>query len=270
MHSDATPLIAASHLWASYGSQPVLRNVSIEVRGAEMVALAGPNGSGKTTLLKVLSGVRKPDSGSVRLDGQDVRHVSPRVRARRLAVVSQGVEAHLMYRVRELVAMGRAPYHGYWRNETQQDRIAVRQALDATGIADLADRRFADLSGGEQQRVMLAMALAQESDLLLLDEPTVHLDLHYQAELLELLARLHLERGVGVLAVMHDLNLAGLYFDRLVVLQRGEIVAEGGAADVLRDQDSLAVFRAPLSIVDHPRAGVPQVLLDRPGSASTN
>jgi iron complex transport system ATP-binding protein len=228
-----------------------------------MAALAGPNGSGKTTLLRLLSGVLRPSQGSVSLDGRDLRHISERERARLVAVVPQHLEPHLGFQVEAVVEMGRSSYAHLLRPLSSQDRAAVRAAMDATGVSAFASRIFNELSGGEQQRVMLAMALAQQTDYLLLDEPTVHLDLHHQHSLLELLVKLRGERGIGVLAVMHDLNLSSLYFERLAVMDRGEIVADGAPNDILQRDDSLSIFGAPLLRTLHPQTGATQVVLER-------
>jgi iron complex transport system ATP-binding protein len=166
-----------------------------------------------------------------------------------------------MFSVRDIVAMGRAPYASFLGSPTHQDRRAVAEALAAAEVEALADRRFGELSGGEQQRVMLAMSLAQNADYLLLDEPTVHLDLHHQYQLLELLRGLRRRRGIGIVAVMHDLNLAALYFERLAILHSGRLVADGSPAEILRQPQHRAIFQAPLSLVTHPDRGVPQVLL---------
>lgn len=255
--------LRAQSVWYAYGADPVVRDVSIQLGPGSLLALAGPNGSGKTSLLKLLSGVRRPDRGVVTLDGVPLTSLTPRHLARRVAVVSQHIDPALGFAVRDLVAMGRTPHTGLLGSSGAADRIAVEEALLSTNTRSLADRRFSELSGGEQQRVMLAMALAQDASYLLLDEPTVHLDLHHQHDMLELLRRLHAERGLGILAVMHDLNLAALYFDRLAIMQAGELAAEGRVAEILRKPDCLAVFQAPLSVVTHPQAGVPQVLLQR-------
>lgn len=247
----------------SYGSEPVLQDVSFSLRRGELVSVAGPNGSGKTTLLKLLSGVLRPTTGAVSLDGSDLRQLPPRTVARRVAVLHQTVDPRLMFRVEDLVSMGRTPHMSFFGGPGAGDREAVERAIQAAGVADLRRRAFNTLSGGEQRRVMLAMALAQEMDYLLLDEPTVHLDLQHQHELLELLCRLHGERGIGVVAVMHDLNLAALYFDRLTVLRGGQVVADAPADEALNQPEVLSVFRAPLQVVPHPSTGVPQVLLDR-------
>jgi iron complex transport system ATP-binding protein len=243
-----------------------VRDISLAVDRGDLVALVGPNGSGKTTLLKLLGGGLKPSSGDIFVDRRPLAGHSARERARRIAVVPQHTDPGLMFRVRELVEMGRTPHEGMLALLSQPDAGPVDRALALTGTDDLAQRRFCELSGGEQQRVILAMALAQESDFILLDEPTVHLDLLHQYELLELLRRMHRERSVGVLAVMHDLNLAALYFNRIAVLSRGRLIEEGPPADVLRKPDVLRVFQAPLHVITHPRTGAPQLLLE-PDSA---
>jgi iron complex transport system ATP-binding protein len=258
----ADPLGLAAHdVCFGYDGHEVVHEVSLAIAPGDLVALVGPNGSGKTTLLKLLSGGRSPGSGDVVLHGRPLKRYPARERARRIAVVPQHTDPGLTFRVRELVEMGRTPHTGLLALLSPQDAGAVDRALSLTATDELAGRRFCELSGGEQQRVVLAMALAQESDFILLDEPTVHLDLLHQYELLELLRRLHRERQVGVLAVLHDLNLAALYFNRIAVLSRGRLIGEGPPADILHSTDVLRVFEAPLQVIDHPMTGTPQVLL---------
>jgi iron complex transport system ATP-binding protein len=257
------PGLAASGVAFAYGERLAVRGASLGLNPGEAVSLAGPNGSGKSTLLRLLSGALRPRAGEVRLDGKLLRDLSPREVARRVAVLSQHLDPRLMFPVHQLVAMGRTPYAGPLASPTTDDRLAVERALEATGTEDLASRRFSELSGGEQQRVMLAMALAQETDYLLLDEPTVHLDLYHQHELLELLAALQAERRMGILAVMHDLNLAALYFRRTVLMEGGQVIADGPSDAIIGDRACLGAFRVPLAVVRHPQSGVPQVLLER-------
>lgn len=261
MQSDAP--LRAQNVSYSYADAEVLHDVSIEIGSRETVALAGPNGSGKTTLLKLLSGVRRPGRGAVTLGGEDARRLSPAQLARRIAVVPQSVDPRLSFRVEAVVAMGRNPYARALAGPARADREAVERALDLTETAALRERPFNELSGGEQQRVTLATALAQEARYLLLDEPTVHLDLHHQHEVLELIVRLQQELGISVLAVMHDLNLAALYFERLALLEQGRLRADGPPAHILRRPELLEIFRAPVHLVVHPQTGVPQVLLSR-------
>lgn len=247
-----------------YGSSPVVRDVNLAASAGSSLALTGPNGSGKTTLLRLLSGSIRPASGDVSLLGRPLSAWRRRERARAIAVVSQHVDPALDLSVETVIALGRTPYTGLFGQLSPSDRHAIDSAIDATDTASLSHRRFSELSGGEQQRVMLASAIAQEPRFMVLDEPTVHLDLEHQHSLLELLSRLKRERGIGILSVMHDLNLAALYFERIAVMSQGRMAIDDTADAVLRRPDVQELFRAPLSLVTHPDAGVPQLLL-RPG-----
>lgn len=261
MPSDSGFLVDGVHF--AYDGHEVLRGLSLSIPYGSLTALLGPNGSGKTTFLRLLSGSRKPDRGSVLLESRDVRAIPTSERARRISLVSQHVDAGLTFEVEAMVALGRTPHTGLFGSLSRHDWDSVAAALVATDTLDLAKRRFSELSGGEQRRVVLAMSLAQDTDYLLLDEPTLHLDVHHQHEFLELLQRLHTERGLTILAVMHDLNLSALYFQHLVVMDAGKIVAEGSPRDVFSNPEALRVFRAPLTVVDHPESDAPQVLLRR-------
>ena len=215
-----------------YGRQPLLYDVHLQVRAGEMVGLLGPNGSGKTTLLRLVSGVLRPQQGRVFLEGRDLQEWGRRGAARRIAVVPQELHMPFAFTVEQMVSLGRTPFVNFLGSQTKRDQGIVQEAMQAADIGALAERIFNHLSGGERQRVMIAMALAQQPKLLLLDEPTSHLDIKYQIETLELVQRLNRERRVTVIAAMHDLNLAARYFPRLVLFQRG-IVADAGPAEVL-------------------------------------
>lgn len=259
--SDAC--LAARGVSFAYNHDRAVDDITLSIGPSDMLALAGPNGSGKSTLLRLMSGVLRPAGGTVSLDGKSLHAVRPRQIAKRIAVVSQHVDSGLLFSAGAIVAMGRTAHVGLLGTSRARDLAAIRDAMVATDTTSLEDRRFAELSGGEQQRVMLAMALAQETEYLLLDEPTVHLDLQHQHDLLELLVRLHADRSIGIVAVMHDLNVAGLFFERLAVMERGRLVADGRVDTVMRDDAALAVFRAPLVRVGHPQTGAAQVLLKR-------
>ena len=198
-----------------------------------MLGLLGPNGSGKTTLLRLLSGTLRPQQGQVELEGRALAQWGRRQVARRVAVVPQGLHMPFAFTVEQMVALGRTPFdRSFWRTRSAHDHEIVHDALTATGIASLSNHIFNELSGGERQRVMIAMALAQQPSVLLLDEPTSHLDIKYQVETLELVQQLNRERGVTIVAAMHDLNLAARYFSRLLLFQRG-VVADASPAEVL-------------------------------------
>src|SRR5579875_3613035 len=226
------PLLQMRGVTFGYERQPLLYDISLSVDSGEMVGLLGPNGSGKTTLLRLLSGVLQPQAGEVLLEGRDVRHWGRRGLAQRIAVVPQELHMPFAFTVEHMVSLGRTPFTSAFGTLSKQDHQIVQEAMEAAGIASLAGRIFNELSGGERQRVMIAMAFAQQPCLLLLDEPTSHLDIKYQIETLELVQRLNRERGVTVIAAMHDLNLAARYFPRLLLFQRG-IVADAGPAEVL-------------------------------------
>lgn len=215
-----------------YERQPLLYDVYVQVRKGEMVGLLGPNGSGKTTLLRLVSGVLQPQQGRILLDGRELQDWGRRGVAQRIAVVPQELHVPFAYTVEQLVNLGRTPFVNLLGSNSRQEAIVVQDAMQAAGVTPLANRIFDELSGGERQRVIVAMALAQQPELLLLDEPTSHLDIKYQIDILELVQRLNRERGVTVIAAMHDLNLAARYFPRLLLFQRG-VVADAGPAEVL-------------------------------------
>jgi iron complex transport system ATP-binding protein len=215
------------------GRREVLRDVSLELRPGEVVGLLGPNGSGKTTLLRLLTGQLSPDVGSVAFAGRPVVEWRRDALARRVAVLPQQLDLPAGFRVAELVEMGRAPHARSLFGSTAEDERAVRQALVDAEALDLAHRFADELSGGERQRVLVAMALAQEPELLLLDEPTLHLDLAHQVALLRTIRRLGAQRSLTVLAVLHDLNLAAAFAPRVVVLADGGVAADGPAGEVL-------------------------------------
>jgi cobalamin transport system ATP-binding protein len=246
--SDA-PALELHRVTAGYGGEPVLRALDLSVALGEMVALLGPNGAGKSTLLKVASGVLAPQGGQVTIAGVPLAKLRRGEVARRVAVVPQEFAVQFAYTVRQIVALGRMPHGGLLglSASAEADEQAVERALAETRTAGLAEAVFNELSGGERQRVMLALALAQSAPLLLLDEPTAHLDIRHQIEALELLRRLNRERGLTVLAAMHDLNLAARYFPRLVLLDR-RIVADGPPAAVLDARLLARVYQTPVRV----------------------
>jgi iron complex transport system ATP-binding protein len=236
----------------------VLRGVDLAARDGELVALVGPNGAGKSTLLRVLAGLLRPTAGTVAIDGADLGALERRAVARRVAVVPQVFETLFPFTVREIVALGRTARLGLFGSLGSADLRAVDRALADLGATKLADRHIDRISGGERQRAVLAMALAQESEVLLLDEPTAHLDPAHQRQTLEQVARLARARGLAVVAVLHDLNLASALATRIVVLDDGAVVREGDPREVLTSALVSEVFGAGLAVVAH--GGVPYVL----------
>lgn len=244
----------------SYFDGLVLEDINLSVKAGEMVGLLGPNGSGKTTLIKLASGILKPRRGEVRLDGNSLRDLSRRFIASNVAVVPQQFHIPFAFTASEVVMLGRTPFFKALADESEADRLAVDNSLEVVGIEALEERRFDELSGGERQKIILAMALAQQPRLLLLDEPTVHLDIAHQMEMLELVRGLNIERGLTVVAAMHDLNLASLYFDRLVLLKEGRVWADGTPRQVLTETGINEVFSASVRVETHP-TGAPHIVI---------
>lgn len=239
-------LLAAHRLHVTLDDQPILRDVSFDLDAGSWVGLLGPNGSGKTTLLRAISGVLSYE-GTLQLDGREVQAWSPRALARRIAFVRQSPSLAFDFKVEELVLLGRAPHKSWLQSYSTHDRSMVRDALAQVELAGFADRSVLSLSGGELQRVFLAQALVQEADLLLLDEPTSHLDVHYQFAFMEQVEAL-VERGCTIFAVFHDLELAARHAERLMLLDKGRLVADGLPADVLTPDRIGNVFRMEATV----------------------
>lgn len=250
--------IAATAVTAGYGSRVVLRECSFAMGAGEIVAVVGPNGAGKSTLLRVLAGLLRPRAGAVALDGLDLSTFSRSEVAHRIAMVPQIFDTLFPFTVREVVALGRTARLGAFGRASADDAAAVDRAIDELELGPLASRRIDRLSGGERQRAVLAMALAQETEVLLLDEPTVHLDPAHQIATLALIRALAARRELAVCAVLHDLNLASSFASRIVVIADGRVAREGSPAEVLRADLVRAVFGDGLEVVA--RDGHPAVL----------
>jgi len=248
-------------VYFSYFDGLVLHNIDLAVKAGEMAGLLGPNGSGKTTLLKLASGILKPTQGEIKLDGYSLSQLNRKSIARTIAVVPQQFHIPFAFTAGEIVMLGRTPFLRPLAEESEADRQLVNNALKLVGIRELKERRFDELSGGERQKVILAMALAQQPKLLLLDEPIVHLDIAHQVEILELVKRFNVEQGLTVIAAMHDLNLAALYFDRLVLLKEGRVWADGAPNQVLTEAGIREVFSASVKIEQHPVTGAPHIVV---------
>ena len=259
-------MLQIENLFVSYGPRCVLHDVSLEVNSGEVLALIGPNGAGKSTLVRAASGVIPLDGGTILTNGDDLAALPPMRRARYLAVVPQAVSLPPAFTAWETVLMGRTPYLNFLGQTSASDEDVVRRALQRVEALDLAERRVGELSGGEQQRVLLARALAQSTPILLLDEPTAHLDLQHQVSLMEMVRQLaHRDPltgagGLAVLAALHDLNLAARYADRVALLVAGEIKAAGTPRQVLTPELISAAYHLPVQVVPHPFADALLVL----------
>jgi len=253
----------AEKLSFAYQDKTVLNEIDLAIQSGELVGLIGPNGSGKSTLIKCLSRVLAPQRGRVWLNGCELASLSAQQIARHVAVVPQAVELPPGFTAFEIVLMGRMPHLKWWQNENAHDREIARAALAATGTWSLADRLVNQLSGGERQRVVIARALAQEPQVLLLDEPTAHLDVKHQIEIMDLVRRLNRERGLAVLVVFHDLNLAAQYCGRLVLFKEGCVYKSGTPCEVIAPDVLWHVYGVKLVVLPHPQNRRPIALVER-------
>lgn len=254
-------MISLEDVSAGYGGQPALRNVTLSVARGDFVGLIGPNGCGKTTLLRVISGVLPPSEGRVWLRGGRLREMDRRKLARTMACLPQQFSLNLAFTVREVVRMGRSPHLSRIGGESSRDLEIVRHAMQLADVSDVADRLITEVSGGERQRVLIAMCLAQEPEVLLLDEPTSHLDIGHQLSILDLIAGLNRRTGLTVVAALHDLNLAAEYCQQLLLLERGRVRAFGNPRDVLTTEMIARVYGTTVLIEPNPLSRKPHVVL---------
>lgn len=246
---NVMPKLKVENLSFSYGDKRVVNQISLKVNPGEFVGLIGPNGSGKSTILKNVYRAYTPDEGRIEIDGEDIQNMSFRESAIKMAVVGQENDVPFNFKVEEIVAMGRTPHKKVFDIDTPEDKRIVYHALEHVGMQDMAKRNYLNLSGGEKQRVIIARAVAQESDFFVLDEPTNHLDISYQMQILDFVHRLK----VTVLSAIHDLNMAALYCDRLYVLKDGEIVLSGTPEEVLTEQNIKDVYGVDCTVQIHPK-----------------
>ncbi|KUI97654.1 Fe(3+) dicitrate ABC transporter ATP-binding protein FecE [Vibrio sp. MEBiC08052] len=252
--------LKTENLDVGYGDTPIVQQVNLQILEGKVTALLGPNGCGKSTLLKALVRILTPQSGMVQWQGKDIRHYSSQAIARVLSLLPQSQEVPEGILVRDVVGYGRSPYTGFWGQLTQTDQRQVEQAMQLTGVTAFAERKIAELSGGQCQRVWLAMTLAQDTDYVFLDEPTTYLDLNHQVELMKLIRRLNHE-GKTLVTVLHDINQACRYCDHLVVMKAGQVVAQGAPTEILTTQLLADVFELDAEIHRDPIAGTPMCVV---------
>lgn len=247
--------VEVKDLHANLGGSEILKGLDFSVNGNQLIGIIGPNGSGKSTLLHCIYRVLKPTSGAVYLDGKPMKDIPVRQSAQKLAVVAQHNFYNFEFSVQEVVLMGRSPYKKAMERDNAEDYRIVHEALEQVGMADFRDRDFSTLSGGEQQRVILARALAQQTPCLILDEPTNHLDIKYQLQLMDIVKGLN----CTVISAIHDLNIAAMYCDRLYVVQKGQIIASGTPKEVLTPSLIRQVYEVEAS-VSTDEWGIPRIL----------
>jgi iron complex transport system ATP-binding protein len=235
-------MLSAKDISFSYREKPVLDGVSLEVKKGEILGILGPNGCGKTTLLKILNRNLHPQGGKVLMDDVDLEEISKKKIARHIAVVPQSNEIRFAFSVRDIVTMGRMPFLDNFKGESSNDLQIVEEAMEKTNISEFADRLINTMSGGERQRVIIARALAQRPDILLLDEPTLHLDINHQFEILDLVKKLSDEQSLTVVIVSHDLPMVAKYCDRMILIHDHRIFAMGTTEEVLTRENMRTVF----------------------------
>lgn len=244
----------------AYDSEPVLHGVSLRVPEGAMLGIIGPNSSGKSTMLRLMAGILQPGRGSVFVRGRNSAHLNRREAARDVSFVPQETPASFPFRVSEIVLMGRTPHMPAISFEREEDVAVARRALEDTDTYHLRDRFLDELSGGERQLVIIARALAQDAPVMLLDEPTTFLDMRHRIDVFETVARLNRERGRTIVIVSHDLNLASLYCDRLVLIKAGKIIADGEPSEVLREEALEESYGVRMEITEGSAQGRPFVI----------
>jgi iron complex transport system ATP-binding protein len=249
--------INARNLNISYGDRPIVPNLSLSLETGKVTALIGPNGSGKSTVLRTLARLLKPQQGAIYLHGRDIATMPTRTIARQLAMLPQSPDIPAGITVWEAIAYGRYPHRSLFRGLSHNDQAAMDWALEVTGLTSLRDRLMDTLSGGERQRAWIAMALAQETQVLLLDEPTTFLDIRHQIDILALVRTLNRERKITVGWVLHDLNQAAAYSDHILMLRSGELIASGPPAEVMTPENIFAGFGVEMMVIPHPLTGTP-------------
>ena len=253
-------MLEVSDLVIKYNDFVAVNNIRLSASDDEFIGIIGPNGSGKSTLLRAISGFYRPTQGNVFLDEKDIYKMSPKERAKNISFVPEEVDTAFAFTVKEIVLMGRYPYQRHFLSEEKEDfRIAERN-LRLLEIEELADRYINELSSGEKQRVIIARALCQESRFMLLDEPTSHLDISHQVEILDIIKRLNVAKKITVIIVMHDLNLASEYCDRILLLRNGAIYKEGNPEEVMTYQNIEYVYNTVVVVNKNPVSGKPHIL----------
>ncbi|RDY30042.1 ABC transporter ATP-binding protein [Lachnotalea glycerini] len=255
-----TPYFTASSLVAGYDKKIIVNNIDIIIPKNKISVIIGANACGKSTLLKTMARLIKPVSGEVILDGKQISEIAPKQLARKLGLLPQSPVVPEGITVSDLVSRGRFPYQSFLKGMGKKDYEAVKEALDIMGITELANRSVDELSGGQRQRVWIAMALAQQTDILLLDEPTTYLDITYQVEILDLLTDLNQKRGTTIVMVLHDINLSARYADYIFAVKKGELISQGTPFEVITEEQMKQVFELDCAVIKDPVSGSPFIV----------
>src|SRR3989339_1504959 len=253
-------MLKVNDLVVKYDNFVAVNDVNLTVSDYEFVGIIGPNGSGKSTLLRAISGFYHPQNGEVLLDEKDIYKMKPKERARNISFVPEEVDTTFAFTVKEIVLMGRYPYQKQFLREEEEGFKIAEERLKLLEIEGLSERYINELSSGEKQRVVIARALCQQSKFILLDEPTSHLDISHQIEILDIIKRLNIEKKVTVIIVMHDLNLASEYCDRILLLRNGAIYKEGNPEEVMTYQNIEYVYKTVVVVNKNPVSGKPHIL----------
>lgn len=264
----AEEILKFEHVTIGYGERDVVKDFSCEIQRGEFVSLIGPNGSGKSTLIHAVTGIVEVKHGDVFINGKNNKDIPSKERAKITAVVPQNFHANFAFKAKDIVAMGRHPFLKRMQSESAEDYRIIDEAMAETGTLHLRERKITQLSGGERQRIIISAALAQQPQLLILDEPTNHLDIQYTLEVMQLMRRLNREKGITVFAVLHDINMAARFSDRIIVLSEGEKVCDGPVPEVIREDVLKPVYKIDLVVRDNPLTGTSEIVPIRSSKAA--
>lgn len=253
-------MLRIKNLSVYYGKRKILHDIQLEVHSGEVVALIGPNGAGKSTLIRSISGVIPIERGAVEANGVNITSMVPMQRAQQIAVVPQAVSLPPAFTAWETVLLGRTPYLNFLGQVSAKDEAIARLAMEQADALHLVDSRMDEISGGEQQRVLLARALAQDTSILLMDEPTAHLDIRHQIDLLKLVTQQAREKNLTVLVALHDLNLASMFADRIAIVQNGLLCVAGSPQETLTTEILNSIYNVPVHVIHHPETNVPLIV----------
>lgn len=254
------PIIKVEDLYFSYGEKPILDGISFHIKEGTFVSIIGPNGSGKTTLLKNISSILTPCRGSIYLKERDIKKYKKKELAKKLAYVPQSIATDFEFTVMDIVLMGRSPYIGTFQSETEEDIRIANDSMMMTNTFELRHKKITEISGGEKQRVIIACALAQTPDIILLDEPVSNLDIQHQVDVLGILKKLNRDKNMTVITVLHDLNLAAEYSDMVMLLMDGKLITMGTPLDVITRENISNAYKADIYMTVNPVSGKPHII----------